>query len=103
MAGTFNYQFEWDPEKASTNSKKHGLSFGVAATVFSDPLAVSIPDEDHSDDEERWLTLGQAENGKLVVVAHTFVEHAGSELAKVRIISARFATKHEIRQYETGT
>jgi uncharacterized DUF497 family protein len=65
-------------------------------------LAVSIYDEDHSETEERWVTLGQAENGQLLVVVHSYHETSPSE-AMVRIISARPATKHEQRQYEHNT
>jgi uncharacterized DUF497 family protein len=75
-------------------------SFELAATVFRDPLQVSVYDEDHSESEERWVTLGQAENGKLLVVVHTFEET--NEGAKVRVISAREATKRERQDYEDG-
>ena len=51
----FLYEFEWDPVKASANINKHGLDFEQAATVFLDPLAVTIPDEGHSEKEVRWL------------------------------------------------
>lgn len=95
----FQLNFEWDVAKALGNRQKHGVSFDLAATVFHDPLMVSIMDEDHSEGEERWLTLGLAENGKLLVVVHTYHElDAGS--ASIRIISARPATKREKRQYE---
>ena len=53
----FLYEFEWDPVKAQVNLDKHGLDFERAATVFLDPLAVTIPDEEHSEDEVRWITL----------------------------------------------
>lgn len=95
----FQLNFEWDITKAINNRRKHGVSFDLAATVFHDPLMVSVPDEDHSKTDERWLTLGQAENGMLLVVVHTYEEFdAGG--ASVRIISARSATKRERRQYE---
>lgn len=99
MAEVFNYHFEWDSAKAAGNQRKHGISFDLAATVFNDPLMLSIPDEEHSKTEERWLTLGQAENGKLLVVIHTYQE-ISTHAASVRIISARPATKQEQRQYE---
>lgn len=99
MAEVFNYHFEWDSAKAAGNQRKHGISFDLAATVFNDPLMLSIPDEEHSRTEERWLTLGQAENSKLLVVIHTYQE-ISTHAANVRIISARPATKHELRQYE---
>ncbi len=81
------------------NRHKHGVGFESAATVFLDPLALSRFDEDHSEMEERWVTLAQADDGKLLVVVHTFQETDQRD-ATVRIISARIATKHEQRQYE---
>jgi len=95
----FQYSFEWDPNKAVANRRKHGIGFEQAATVFRDKLTVSIYDEDHSEDEERWITLGHAENGSLLVVVHTFQEISDTE-AMIRIISARLATPHEQRDYE---
>jgi len=95
------YAFEWDPEKARTNIADHAVAFELAATVFRDPLQLSVYDEDHSESEERWVTLGQAENGKLLVVVHTF-EETDATSAKVRIISARDATKRERQDYEDG-
>lgn len=95
----FQFHFEWDPNKAVENRRKHGIGFEQAATVFSDKLAASIYDEDHSEDEDRWITLGQAENGPLLVVVHTYQETSESE-AVIRIISARPATRNEQRNYE---
>ena len=92
-------RFEWHNAKASSNRGKHGIAFPLAATVFLDPLMVSIPDHDHSTDEERWLTLGQTRSGQLLVVAHTYQETDQHETT-VRIISARPATRRERRQYE---
>ena len=66
----------------------NGVNIHLAATVLNDPLMLSIPDEEHSENEERWLTLGQAENGKLLVVVHTYQE-IGSNAANVRIISCQ--------------
>jgi uncharacterized DUF497 family protein len=100
VAAPFVYAFEWDPEKARENAAKHDVSFELAATVFRDPLHLAVYDEDHSESEERWVTLGQAENGKLLVVVHTFEET--NEGAKVRVISAREATKRERQDYEDG-
>jgi len=102
MERFFNYHFEWDATKATRNQRKHGISFDQAATVFNDPLMLSIPDEEHSESEERWLTMGQAENSKLLLVVHTYMEISANR-ANVRIISARPATKHEQRQYEAST
>ena len=101
MGESFSYNFEWDPTKAASNRRKHGISFDLAASVFHDPLMLSIPDEEYNDVEERWLTLGQSENGKLLVVIHTYKE-ISNHAASVRIISARPATKHEQRQYEAS-
>jgi uncharacterized DUF497 family protein len=99
MADNFEFHFEWDAVKAASNQRKHGISFDLAATVFHDPLMLSIPDEEHSDLEERWITIGQAKNSKLLLVVHTYLEiNVGT--ATIRIISARPATKHEQRQYE---
>lgn len=99
MVGSFEFHFEWDATKAATNRRKHGVSFDLAATVFRDPLMISIPDEEHSETQERWITMGQAENSKLLLVVHTYLE-ISANAANVRIISARPATKHEQRQYE---
>ena len=99
MAGSFEFHFEWDAAKAAGNRRKHGVSFDLAATVFRDPLMISIPDEEHSKTEERWITMGQAENSKLLLVVHTYLE-ISANAANVRIISARPATKQEQRQYE---
>jgi uncharacterized protein len=99
MVGSFEFHFEWDAAKAATNRRKHGVSFDLAATVFRDPLMISIPDEEHSETEERWITMGQAENSKLLLVVHTYLK-ISANAANVRIISARPATKHEQRQYE---
>jgi uncharacterized DUF497 family protein len=101
MTERFVYRFAWDPEKAAANRGKHGVTFEQAATVFRDPLALSLYDEEHSEIEERWLTLGEDENGALLVVSHTFEELSDDE-ALVRVISAREATTHERTQYERG-
>lgn len=93
------YGFEWDPEKAKTNRAKHGLTFEQAATVFLDPNQVSIYDETHSDPEERWITLGAASDGLLTVVVHTYRE-IEPDTVRIRIISARRATRSERQQYQ---
>ena len=94
----FEFNFEWDPSKAALNYKKHGISFERAATVFNDSRALTVFDEEHSDEEDRWVTLGLDVNTFFVVVSHTYREKNG-RIAYVRIISARKATKKEIRQY----
>ena len=93
------YTFEWDPVKARQNLRKHGISFERAAELFLDPLAVSIIDREHSEVEERWVTLGQDSQGVLLVLVHTFAE-VSVEKYNIRILSARKATKKEARQYK---
>ena len=87
-------RFEWDPEKAETNLKKHAVAFTEAATVFGDPLSNTFPDPDHSIGEFRYLTVGQSVTGRLLVVGHT------DRNEKIRIITARQATPREKRYYE---
>ncbi|MCE7920976.1 MAG: hypothetical protein DCC59_18030 [Chloroflexi bacterium] len=92
------YNFDWDPVKAKQNLKKHGVSFQRAARVFLDPFAISIYDEEHSDSEDRWVTIGVENNEILLIVVHTFRE-ADTNNTVVRIISARKAEKDEAQQY----
>lgn len=92
------YRFEWDPNKAQQNRKKHGTSFEQAATVFADPRAVTLYDTEHSEHEERWITLGLSVHAGLLVVCHTF-EWIDPTRAHIRIISCRRATRQESRQY----
>ena len=87
-------QFEWDPEKAQKNLTKHGVSFDEAATVWADPLAVTIDDPDHSHQEQRFLALSKHQ--RLIIVAHMDREE------RVRIITAREVTPRERSQYESG-
>lgn len=89
----------WDAAKAQANIAKHGVTFAQAATVLLDPLALTVFDEAHSKTEERWFTLGRANDGKLLAVSHTY-QPTGPTSAQVRIISAREATRHEREQYE---
>ncbi len=91
-------QVEWDEAKARNNWRKHRVSFVDAVQVFNDPLALSILDKDPGE-EERWITLGQVDKRRLVVVVHTWAETLNDRVI-VRIISAREATSHECRQYE---
>lgn len=95
---TINYNFEWDPIKARINQDNHGVAFDEAATVFKDSNAVSIFDPDHSETEERWITLGISKKGRLVIVNHTFIENS-KDTVTIRIISSRKATKKEIKTY----
>ncbi|MCX7169767.1 MAG: BrnT family toxin [Proteobacteria bacterium] len=93
------FDFDWDVNKASANLKKHEVSFRLATSVFRDPLALTIFDDEHSDDEDRWVTLGCALNGQVLVVVHTSEEVSATEL-HIRIISARRAEREEVRDYE---
>lgn len=93
------YNFEWDPTKARSNREKHGVAFEEAATLFRDPRALTVYDPDHSESEDRWVTLGISGSGRLLVVCHTFKEEAG-EAATLRIYSARRPTLAETRSYE---
>ena len=89
-------EFEWDAKKAAANAKKHGVTFHEAATVFSDKLAVTFSDPDHSAREERFVTFGMSQSNRVLVVAHS--EREG----RIRIISSRPLTKGERRIYEEG-
>ena len=91
--------FEWDPQKAAENLRKHKVSFAEAAEVFHDPLALTVFDEDNSDNEDRWVTLGQVQNRRVVVVVHTWRED-NADTIHVRLISAREATTYEAKQYQ---
>jgi len=86
--------FEWDPAKAAANLLQHGVSFEEAATVFLDPLAKIHDDPDHSATERRDIIVGHSVQGRLLVVSFT---DRGS---KIRLISARPATRHERHDYE---
>jgi uncharacterized protein len=89
-------EFEWDPEKAAVNEKKHGVTFLEAATIFGDPLAITFADPDHSVNEQRYLTFGLSRFGRLLIVSHTDRE------GRSRIISARVMTRQEVKIYEEG-
>jgi hypothetical protein len=86
--------FEWDPKKARLNVKTHGVSFDEASTAFCDPLSQTIEDPLHSEDEERFVLIGRSIQGRLLVIVHT---ESGD---RIRIISARLATKKERFRYE---
>jgi uncharacterized protein len=87
-------EFEWNPNKAELNCEKHNVSFEEAATVFNDLLSVTFPDPDHSIGESRYVIIGVSRSGQLLIVSHT------DRGEKVRIISARKATRQERRFYE---
>lgn len=88
-------EFEWDPQKAAANLRKHGVDFAEAMTVFSDPLEWTIPDPDHSEGEHRFLSIGISTASRLVVVAYT------ERLGRTRIINAREANSQERKHYES--
>lgn len=88
--------FGWDEEKAKANLKKHRISFDEATTVFIDPLSITIPDPDHSVDEQRYIDIGSSDKGRVLVVIYA---ERGSN---IRIISCRKATPSERKLYEEG-
>jgi hypothetical protein len=87
--------FEWDPSKARTNLRKHGVSFHEAATVLRDPLGITIYDPDHSEGEDRYITIGTSGGGRFLMVAHT---ERGD---RIRIINARELTRAEREAHES--
>ncbi len=89
-------RFEWDPAKAESNEKKHGISFQEAKTVFWDEQGLVLEDPDHRLGEERLILLGLSRSLRLLVVVHTL--RSGDV---IRIISARKATRHEAKQYQS--
>ena len=91
--------FEWDASKARSNFQKHDIHFDEAKTIFNDPLLLTYPDDIHSDEEERFISIGYSYRNRILLVVHT--EH--QEIADgfiVRIISCRRATNTECRFYE---
>ena len=88
--------FEWDGAKASSNFRKHAVTFEEAVNVFEDSLSLTIPDPQHSKNEERFVIIGRSHRGRTLVVVHT---ERGD---RIRIISARLPTPRERRQYEEG-
>ena len=89
-------EFEWDPDKERSNIERHGVDFTEAATVFGDPLELTISDPDHSVGEFRFLSIGHPARNRILVVSYTERED------RIRIISARTASPKERRQYESG-
>lgn len=87
-------RFEWDESKALLNERKHGVSFDEAVTVFADPLSLTVVDGAHSDEEDRFVDIGESSDGRLLVVVYS--EHNET----IRIISCRSATRAERRTYE---
>jgi uncharacterized DUF497 family protein len=89
-------QFEWNENKAASNLSKHEVSFEEAKTVFDDPLYVEFYDPDHSEDEERYLIVGESNRGRLLIVSYT------KRGDSIRLISAREVTRTEREAYEEG-
>ena len=90
-------KFEWDENKNQKNISKHSISFEDAVLIFTDKDSLSIYDEDNSENEERWITMGLHPNNVIYVVVHTYRKVNNDEY--VRVISARKATRKEIKQY----
>jgi hypothetical protein len=88
--------FQWDEDKARENLSKHKIAFEEGKTIFNDPLLWTFPDPEHSETEQRYLSIGYSARGRVLVVSHT--ERAGD----IRIISCRKATVTERRAYEEG-
>jgi hypothetical protein len=88
------YLFEWDPDKADANLRKHGVSFDEGTEAFGDPLSLNMPDPDHSAHEERFLVLGLSRRGRLLVVSYA------ERGPRTRLLSARLASRSERRRYE---
>jgi uncharacterized DUF497 family protein len=95
------FEFDWDPAKAESNRRKHGVTFEAAMGVFSDPQALSLLDNESGQGEERWVTIGRNPASNLLLVVHTYIE-LSAERAAIRIISARRPTRREARQYQEG-
>jgi uncharacterized protein len=93
--------YEWNETKAASNELKHGVGFSESSSVFDDPLSVSIPDPEHSTEEERWMTVGVSAMGRLLVVVHTR-SYLDSSNEVIRLISAGRGTSRESRVYTEG-
>ena len=98
MSNEVQLDITWDPVKAQSNITKHGVTFVQAASVLLDALALTMFDSAHSEFEERWFTIGTSSDGKLLAVSHTY-QHTDPIHVRMRIISAREATKRERQQY----
>ena len=96
-----NYNFEWDPAKAKKNLSKHKISFEDATSIFKDKNSISVFDESHSEDEERWATIGLDTKTRTLVVIHTYISY-DKDTYSIRMINARKATKREIKYYNEG-
>ena len=89
-------EFEWDPDKAELNLSKHGVSFYEATTIFGDPMSLTIYDPDHSEDEDRYITMGESADRNILIVSHTDRDD------RIRVIIARQATRREKKAFENG-
>lgn len=89
-------KFEWDKQKAKSNLSKHGISFEEAQTVFNDPLYIDFYDPDHSEDEDRYIIVGESSNSRVLLISYT---ERGN---KIRLISARQVTQQELIAYGEG-
>lgn len=91
---TVRMEFDWDPDKAAENLRKHGVEFTEAATVFGDPLSITYDDPDHAVDEDRYIIIGMSSRHRLLIVAHS------DRQERTRLISARAVTRRERKLYE---
>ena len=98
MVRQVRYYFDWDPNKAKANRVKHGIVFEEASSIFLDSRMITVFDSAHGEIEDRWATIGIDRNGILLVVVHTF-QQLEADCCRIRIISARRATRRESRQY----
>jgi uncharacterized protein len=87
------FEFDWDPAKAESNRRKHGVAFEDAMGVFADPMALSRPDEESGQGEERWVTIGRNPASNLLLVVHTWIER--------RYASSRLAARHAAKSANT--
>ena len=96
-----NYEFDWDDSKASLNLAKHRVSFEEGKTIFKDPFLITYPDEHHSDNEDRLISIGTSINERLLIVVHLEKLEMTNRIS-IRIISCRKATANERKLYEQG-
>lgn len=89
-------EFEWNPEKARANLRKHRVSFEEVQTVFGDPMFITVLDVEHSITEDRYITIGQSNRNRILLIAHA------EKNGRIRIISAREVTRHEQHFYTEG-
>ena len=91
-----DFVFEWDEEKAKSNTQKHGVTFRDAITIFTDPFLLTFHDESHSDSEDQFISIGTSEYNRVLLFVHTYRNGV------IRIISSRIATRQERKPYERG-